>query len=51
MNETVQQVDNMFVAWMSRIRPTYMLEDVEFVHGVQASIRIGSQDLQRDMVG
>ena len=51
MNETVQKVDNMFVAWMTGIGPTDVPEDVEFVHRFQASIRIGSQDFQRNMAG
>ena len=45
MNEAVQQMDNMLVAWMTGVVLTYVLEDVEFVHCYQASIRIGSQYL------
>lgn len=51
MNETIQQMDNMFVAWMIGVGQTYVLEDVELVHRFQASIRIGSQNLQRNMAG
>jgi hypothetical protein len=44
-------MDHMLVAWMTGVFSAHVLEDVEFVHWFQASIRIGSQYLYCNMTG